>query len=134
MALSAKETINVNEAIENLTKFSNQSTYAYNSPLFENEEEYNKFLERHNMAKVETLPLDGYVQEAVDWVKNVFVPRLRSLPEIWNTIKGTNWLEHLTAALTGLCAGAGVMATVKKAGVRNEMREEVRKDIRGLGR
>ena len=59
-ALSAKETINVDEAITNLTNFSNQATYAYNFPLFENEEEYNKFIERHNKARVETLSLDGY--------------------------------------------------------------------------
>ena len=59
-ALSAKEVINVDEAIKNLTNFSNQATYAYNFPLFENEEEYNKFLERHNKAKVDTLPLENY--------------------------------------------------------------------------
>ena len=59
-ALSAKEPVNVKDAIDRLTKFSNQATYAYNSPLFENEDEYNKFLARHEKARVETLPLDNY--------------------------------------------------------------------------
>ena len=59
-ALCAKEKINVNQTLEYLENYTNQSTYAYNSPLFENEEEYNKFVERHNKAKVETLPLEGY--------------------------------------------------------------------------
>ncbi|MBR6071436.1 MAG: 2-hydroxyacyl-CoA dehydratase [Acholeplasmatales bacterium] len=59
-ALAAKEPINISEALERLTQFTNQSTYAFNSPLFENEEEYNKFLERHAKAKVDTLPLNEY--------------------------------------------------------------------------
>lgn len=59
-AFCAKEPIHINDALKRLVEFSNKATYAYNSPLFENEEEYNKFLERHNKARVETLPLDNY--------------------------------------------------------------------------
>lgn len=59
-ALCAKEIINIDETLSYLNDFTNQSTYAYNNPLFENEDEYNKFLERHNKARVETYPLDEY--------------------------------------------------------------------------
>ncbi len=59
-ALCSKTKVNINEALDYLENFTNQSTYAYNNPLFENEEEYNKFIERHNKARVETYPLDGY--------------------------------------------------------------------------
>ena len=59
-AFCAKEAIKVDTALKNLIEFSNKATYAYNSPLFESEEDYQKFLERHNKARVETLPLDGY--------------------------------------------------------------------------
>lgn len=59
-ALCAKETININNAINNMIAFSNKATYQYNSPLFKDEEDYNKFIERHNKARVDTLPLDNY--------------------------------------------------------------------------
>ena len=59
-ALCSKTEVDINEALNYLEAFSNKSTYAYNNPLFENEEEYNKFIERHNKARVETYPLDGY--------------------------------------------------------------------------
>lgn len=59
-ALCAKETINIDETLNYLESFTNQSTYQFNSPLFNNEEEYNEFLKRHDKARVETYPLDGY--------------------------------------------------------------------------
>ena len=59
-ALCAKEPIDVLKTLDALSKFVNQSTYQYNSPLFENEEEYQKFVERHAKAKVDALSLDGY--------------------------------------------------------------------------
>ena len=59
-ALCAKETINIDETLNYLENFTNQSTYQFNSPLFNNEEEYNEFLKRHDKARVETYPLDGY--------------------------------------------------------------------------
>lgn len=59
-ALCAKEEIDVDKTLEYLSDFTNQSTYAYNTALFENEEEYTAFLERHAKARVETYPLEGY--------------------------------------------------------------------------
>ena len=59
-ALCAKEETNIDDAINRLISFSNKATYAYNNPLFNNEEEYNEFIKRHELAKVETLSLDGY--------------------------------------------------------------------------
>lgn len=59
-AYCANETLNINEVIKKLEEFSNKATYAYNSPLFENEKEYEEFVKRHEKAKVLTLPLDEY--------------------------------------------------------------------------
>ncbi|MCR5113507.1 MAG: acyl-CoA dehydratase activase [Acholeplasmatales bacterium] len=59
-AFCAKETIDVDQTIKNLIEFSNKATYAYNSPLFKDENEYNEFIERHSKARVETLPLEEY--------------------------------------------------------------------------
>lgn len=62
-ALCAKELVDVDKALDYLNNFTNQSTYAYNSPLFNNDSEYQAFLERHEKAKVETLPLDNYTDK-----------------------------------------------------------------------
>ena len=59
-ALCASEVVDVDKTLEYLNSFTNKSTYAYNSPLFENKEQYNEFLKRHEKAKVETYPLEGY--------------------------------------------------------------------------
>ncbi|MGM9969969.1 MAG: acyl-CoA dehydratase activase [Anaeroplasma sp.] len=59
-ALCSKEIISIDRILHNLVEFTNKSTYAYNSPLFENEQDYNAFLKRHEMARVETLPLDDF--------------------------------------------------------------------------
>ena len=59
-ALCAKKEIMIDKAIDRMIIFSNKATYQYNSPLFKDQEDYDKFIERHNKARVETLPLDGY--------------------------------------------------------------------------
>ena len=59
-ALCSKTTVSIAEAITKLHNYKNNSTYQFNSPLFENKEEYNKFIERHDKAKVLELPLDDY--------------------------------------------------------------------------
>ncbi len=59
-ALWAKESIDIDMAIQYLISFTNQATFAYNTPLFNNEEEYNAFLERHNKDRVETYSLEDY--------------------------------------------------------------------------
>lgn len=59
-ALSAKESVDIDKALAYLQEYTNQSTYAFNSPLFKSKEEYDTFIERHNQAKVEILSLDDY--------------------------------------------------------------------------
>ena len=59
-ALCAKQKVVIDDMINNLINFSNHATYQYNNPLFENEEEYNKFIARHEKARVETYSLDDY--------------------------------------------------------------------------
>ena len=67
------------------------------------------------IVNIEALPFTGYVQEASEWVRTVFIPKLRDFPELWEAIKGNNGLEHLTAGLTALIAGTGIWQTHKKA-------------------
>ncbi len=59
-AYCANEVLNIDTVINNLLEFSNKTTYAYNNPLFKDEDEYNEFLKRHEKARVETLPLENY--------------------------------------------------------------------------
>jgi len=59
-AMCASNTKSIKNILEKLNNYTNKETYAYNEPLFKNEEEYNKFLERHAKAKVLTYPLDNY--------------------------------------------------------------------------
>ena len=61
-AYCAKENVSIKKTLENLEIFTNKSTYAYNSPLFNDEKEYQEFLDRHNKDRVETLPLDNYTK------------------------------------------------------------------------
>ncbi len=87
-----------------------------------------------NIANIEALPLNGYVEEASIWIKNVFLPKLRNFPELWQAVKGNNVLEHFTAGLTALLAGTGLWQRHKKMKLKNEKAEETRKEISGLGR
>ena len=59
-ALCASEELNVDAILKRLIEFTNKSTYAYNSPLFNDEAEYDEFIKRHEKAKVETYPLEEY--------------------------------------------------------------------------
>ena len=59
-AYCANEVLDIDTTIKNLIEFSNKATYAYNSPLFKDENELKEFNERHAKARVETLPLDNY--------------------------------------------------------------------------
>lgn len=86
------------------------------------------------IVNLEALPMNGYVQEAVEWVKTVFIPKLRNFPELWEAIKGNNGLEHLTAGVTALVAGTGLWQSHKKAELRRQRDAEAREEIKGLGR
>ncbi len=59
-ALCANEKNTIDEIITKITSYDNKSTYAFNSPLFKNEEELKAFRERHKKAYVPNYPLDDY--------------------------------------------------------------------------
>lgn len=59
-AFCAKDIVNVKDKLKSLSNYHNQATYAFNSPLFNNEDELQEFENRHNKANVKTLSLDDY--------------------------------------------------------------------------
>lgn len=59
-ALCANEKNSIDEILNRIEKYDNKSTYAFNSPLFKNEEELEAFRARHKKAHVEEYPLQGY--------------------------------------------------------------------------
>ncbi len=59
-ALCAKEKLSLSEKVNNLTHFTNMATYAFNQPLFANEEELKEFRARHAKAHIDSLPLKDY--------------------------------------------------------------------------
>ncbi len=59
-AYAASEVINLKTLLERVKNYSSNSNFAYQKPLFENQEEYDAFLERHKKAQVQTLPLGDY--------------------------------------------------------------------------
>jgi len=59
-ALSAKNSVNLDEVIAALSKYESISSFATLPPLFENEQEYEEFKKRHSRADVAYGTLDGY--------------------------------------------------------------------------
>lgn len=59
-ALCAKEPFSIRQTVRQLETYTNQSTYVYNTPLFENEQELSEFRKRHAKAHIPTLSLDHY--------------------------------------------------------------------------
>lgn len=59
-AFCAKEAIDVPSLLEKLNQKEITSSYNYMEPLFENEDQYNEFIERHEKAKVEIRDLENY--------------------------------------------------------------------------
>ena len=86
------------------------------------------------IENIKALPINGYVQESSHWINEVFIPKLRNFPELWEAIKGNNWLEHFTAGITGLLAGASIWQGYKKAQVKREERAANKEAIKDLGR
>ncbi len=84
------------------------------------------------IVNVEALSMQGYIQEAEHWVREVFIPKLRDLPALWEAIKANNWLEHLTAAVTGIIAATGLWQGHKKGKLKQERNAEIREAVRGL--
>lgn len=63
-ALCANETIDFDETIEKVKNYRGSGNFAFNPPLFENEEEYAAFKARHAKANVTQKPLKGYKGKA----------------------------------------------------------------------
>lgn len=59
-ALCAENTIDFNKVIEAVSHYSGSGNFAFNKPLFENEEEYEHFTRRHSRASVDMGKLEGY--------------------------------------------------------------------------
>lgn len=59
-ALCANEPISIKDKINELKNYVNLATYAYNSPLFKDQEELEAFRKRHQQAHIDSLPLKGY--------------------------------------------------------------------------
>ncbi len=63
-ALCADKPIDFDKVIASVQHYTGTGNFAFNPPLFENEDEYNKFIERHNRARIETKELKGYKGKA----------------------------------------------------------------------
>lgn len=63
-ALCAERAIDFDTVIEQVKHYRGSGNFAFNPPLFENEEEYRKFTERHAKADVKEKELKGYKGKA----------------------------------------------------------------------
>lgn len=86
-----------------------------------------------NIVNIESLPINGYLEEAGFWVREELLPKLRNFPELWETIKGNNGLEHFVAGLTSLLAATGIWQMIKKHNVKEEKRKATNEAIRSVG-
>ncbi len=61
-ALLAKkdDEVDLDGVLESVRNYTNNENFAYLDPLFNSEEEYNEFIERHNKDHVDSYPLEGY--------------------------------------------------------------------------
>jgi predicted CoA-substrate-specific enzyme activase len=59
-ALCADSTIDFDEVIDKVSKYTGSGNFAFNPPLFKNEEEYNEFKERHSKATVKEVDIKSY--------------------------------------------------------------------------
>ena len=63
-ALCADKTIDFDEVISKVKNYKGSGNFAFNPPLFESKEDYEKFVERHNKAYVKTGDLKDYKGKA----------------------------------------------------------------------
>lgn len=63
-ALCAEKTIDFDEVIEKVKNYRGGGNFAFNQPLFKNEEEYKEFCDRHAKADVKQKELKGYTGKA----------------------------------------------------------------------
>ena len=62
--LCAEKTIDFDEVIEKVKNYRGSGNFAFNQPLFKNEEEYREFCDRHAKADVKQKELGGYTGKA----------------------------------------------------------------------
>ncbi len=63
-ALCADKTIDFDQVISKVKNYRGSGNFAFNPPLFESKEDYDKFIERHNKAYVKTKDLKDYKGKA----------------------------------------------------------------------
>ena len=63
-ALCAEKTIDFDEVIEKVKNYRGSGNFAFNQPLFKNEDEYREFCDRHAKADVKQKELKGYTGKA----------------------------------------------------------------------
>lgn len=63
-ALCAENAVNFEKIIEEINDYQGSGNFAFNPPLFNNEDEYNKFKERHQKAQVKTADIKSYKGKA----------------------------------------------------------------------
>lgn len=63
-ALCAEKAIDFDEVIEKVKNYRGSGNFAFNQPLFKNEEEYREFCDRHAKADVKQKELKGYTGKA----------------------------------------------------------------------
>ena len=63
-ALCAENTIDFDKVIDEVKVYTGSGNFAFNPPLFENEDEYKKFTQRHSKADVSQKELKGYKGKA----------------------------------------------------------------------
>jgi predicted CoA-substrate-specific enzyme activase len=63
-ALCADRTIDFDKIIDEVSVYTGSGNFAFNPPLFENEQEYDEFIKRHEKAHINTGELKGYTGKA----------------------------------------------------------------------
>ncbi len=59
-ALCAEKSINFSDVIKKINSYHGSGNFAFNSPLFNSEDEYNQFTSRHQKATIDKKPLNEY--------------------------------------------------------------------------
>jgi len=85
------------------------------------------------LLHLEELPINGYFEESLYWIKEEFIPKLRGVPGLWKTIAPENTQEGVIAGLTALFASASIWQRHKKVKEKREMRKETKEEIKKLG-
>ncbi len=94
-ALSSSKKHSLDEIIKKCEEAKASGNYAYNDPLFNNEEELEEFRKRHAKARVDTLPLENYVGKLYLGVDSGSTTLKVVLIDEDNNIRYTKYLPNL---------------------------------------